>query len=172
MLTRRNRSAGVRAPASAESMRDMLIFPQHSVMPYDTKNSAPRAATLRRTVDGGWYEPPHERIRRLDASKWGNAGFLISMASIVEAMLVTVTRSCSSSRRAATESNRGRNTCRPPSSVTAYKANASTRWNMGAKCPQQSVWASRISLAALMAWAMICECRSATRLGFPVVPLV
>lgn len=54
------------------------------------------------------------------------------MATIVEAMFVTVTPSLSIKRRTVPASKDGSVTCLAPTIVTEYTAKASTRWNMGA----------------------------------------
>jgi hypothetical protein len=71
----------------------MLILPQHSVMPYDTKNSQPKAAIARATTAGVCGLPPQDSSRMLDRSCCRRAGLLTSRATMVDAMLLMDTRS-------------------------------------------------------------------------------
>jgi len=69
------------------------ILPQHSVMPYDTKKRQPKTAVAAATLAGGSGEPPQDRSRRLDRSALRSAGLLSSSVTMVDARLVTDTRS-------------------------------------------------------------------------------
>ena len=95
----------------------MEIFPQHSVMPYETKNSHPNRAIARLTIVGGNGDPPHERSRTLERSHTSPYGLCERMVTIVDARLLTVTRSSAMTRRSLDASNDRRKTCRPATSV-------------------------------------------------------
>jgi len=86
-------SAGSSCPPSGSN--DIAILPQHSVMPYETKNLQRNAAMAVATVAGGSGEPPQEIRRRLVRSVEASIGLLANMMTIVDAMLVTEIRSLS-----------------------------------------------------------------------------
>ena len=87
------------AIAQSVGGRDTAILPQHSVMPYDTKKRQPKAAIAAATSLVGSGEPPQETRRRDDKSARRSAGLLSSSVTIVDARLVTETRSRSAWRR-------------------------------------------------------------------------
>jgi len=55
---------------------DMEIFPQHSVMPYDKKNSHPNVPIAFFTVAGTRGDPPQDNILREEKSSDWHQGLL------------------------------------------------------------------------------------------------
>ena len=152
---------------------DIEIFPQHSVIPYETKNSHPKIETARAVaVIPPNGEPPQDIIRRDDKSNDPPKGLWYSSVTMVEAKFVAVMLSRSISKSISSVRKWETITCRALTHETAYTANASTRWNIGAACNQMSALFIPISMviATVCLWTIVCE--RATPLGAPVVPEV
>lgn len=88
-------------------------------MPYETKNSQPNSASARRATASGSGDPPHDSTRKELRSRAAAPGLLTSRVTIVEARLLTLTRSRSIAASTPALSNAGSSTCRPPTAVTA-----------------------------------------------------
>ena len=90
VLTKASWSGRLCEVRSAGSSILIEIFPQHSVIPYEMKNSQPNEATTRKTMDGGKELPPQLSRRSDVRSNDLRATFEQSSTIIVEAMFATV----------------------------------------------------------------------------------
>jgi hypothetical protein len=155
------------------SSSDMEILPQHSVMPYERKNSQPKVVSAVETSAGASGEPPHERSSSDERSRAEAVCSVRSIEIIELATLLTVTRSVAMASRTAAAEKAGApatKACAPPASVIEYMAYASTRWNIGAKWPHTSSWWWRCSLTQPTAWLTTMVCVRQTPFGRPLVP--